>query len=450
MTLRCVITTKEQLWTSFQTILQAMQNKSMVSRGMAVLGAGGQCTREAHRRDNSVVNEGAKKNARSSQYRYHVDFTSDVPAETAEMWVGTPYAAWIEKDVQRKYAKEYTMKLQNLEKELDNEVRRREVAEAQLEDANEQLKLIPELQEQLLQSKLKGVAAVGLGNLHAVCRVILSEWRRHATANIVDRLRRRAPDVRRCHFEMVALHEEGMEHLKALHLRMLNTVERFMDKDAMIVRDNAPWPCDADSKLDCSEDRCEMKRSQWDRAVKQCITEIYFAPVPSPMVQRRSVLSQASRPRKSLCLRPLEFPGLELHRPEDKDLLLLPVGYKLQNHGMTMSKLARRESKQNDMSIDEHLEVTTKLPPLGRSNSVPSIPTSGKNQKSSQSSQVKVNTQLPPICQGRSTSLPMIAPMASAEALIEKRKRTKPSKKLKVRFDSELNEEIRLYQESWL
>ena len=34
-------------------------------------------------------------------------------------------------------------------------------------------------------------------------------------ANIVDRLRRRAPDVGRCHFEMVALHEEGMEHLKA-------------------------------------------------------------------------------------------------------------------------------------------------------------------------------------------------------------------------------------------
>ena len=171
------------------------------------------------------------------------------------------------------------------------------------------------------------------------------------------------------------------------------------------------------------------------------------------MVQRRSVLSQASRPRKSLCLRPLEFPGLELHQPEDKDLLLLPVGYKLQNHGMTMSKLARRmagESKPNDMSIDEHLEVTTKLPPLGRSNSVPSIPTSGKNQNSSASSQVKVNTQLPPICQGRSTSLPMIAPMAPAEALTEKRKRTKPSKKLKVRFDSELNEEIRLYQESWL
>jgi hypothetical protein len=24
------------------------------------------------------------------------DFNSDVPAETAELWVGTPYAAWIE------------------------------------------------------------------------------------------------------------------------------------------------------------------------------------------------------------------------------------------------------------------------------------------------------------------------------------------------------------------
>ena len=32
---------------------------------------------------------------------------------------------------------------------------------------------------------------------------------------IVDRLRRRAPDAGRCHFEMVQLHEEGMEHLKA-------------------------------------------------------------------------------------------------------------------------------------------------------------------------------------------------------------------------------------------
>ena len=31
----------------------------------------------------------------------------------------------------------------------------------------------------------------------------------------MDRLRRRAPDVGRCHFEMVQLHEEGMEHLKA-------------------------------------------------------------------------------------------------------------------------------------------------------------------------------------------------------------------------------------------
>ena len=34
--------------------LQAMQNKSMVSRGMAVLGAGGQCTREAHRRETGL------------------------------------------------------------------------------------------------------------------------------------------------------------------------------------------------------------------------------------------------------------------------------------------------------------------------------------------------------------------------------------------------------------
>eukprot|EP00438_Fugacium_kawagutii_P010736 Skav218252 [mRNA] locus=scaffold2035:19644:21998:+ [translate_table: standard] len=48
-------------------------NGAMVSRGMAVLGAGAQCTREAHLRDNSVINEGPKKadRSRSSQYRYH-------------------------------------------------------------------------------------------------------------------------------------------------------------------------------------------------------------------------------------------------------------------------------------------------------------------------------------------------------------------------------------------
>ena len=40
-------------------------------------------------------------------------------------------------------------------------------------------------------------------------------------ANIVDRLRRRVPDVGRCHFEMVALHEEGMEHLKAARYEWL-------------------------------------------------------------------------------------------------------------------------------------------------------------------------------------------------------------------------------------
>mmetsp|Transcript_38389 Transcript_38389/g.47562 ORF Transcript_38389/g.47562 Transcript_38389/m.47562 type:complete len:233 (-) Transcript_38389:142-840(-) len=231
-----------------------MQHKSMVSRGMAVLGAGAQCTREAHVKDNTLINEGARKADRSnrSQHKYHVDFSSDVPAETAELWVGTPYAAWIERDVQRRYAKEHAMKIQDLEQRLGNEVRRRRVLEAQLEEAKEQLKQIPELQEQLFQSKQvllkqveKGVAAIGLGNLHAVCRDILSEWRRFTTGKIVERLQQRVPDVGRCQFEMAQLHEEGMEHLKALHLRMLNTVERFMDKDAMIIREQKEsWPCD--------------------------------------------------------------------------------------------------------------------------------------------------------------------------------------------------------------
>ena len=33
--------------------------------------------------------------------------------------------------------------------------------------------------------------------------------------NTIDRLRRRTPDVGRCHFELLQLHEQGLEHLKA-------------------------------------------------------------------------------------------------------------------------------------------------------------------------------------------------------------------------------------------
>ena len=114
----------------------------------------------------------------------------------------------------------------------------------------------------------KGVAASGLGNIYALCRNILHQWRRdlaffmltssqsqlrgryrHASTvhvkrsarthncflaesrisnlklqsvscaqpevNTIDRLRRRTPDVGRCHFELLQLHEQGLEHLKA-------------------------------------------------------------------------------------------------------------------------------------------------------------------------------------------------------------------------------------------
>lgn len=44
--------------------------------------------------------------------------------------------------------------------------------------------------------------------------------------NAISRLKRRAPDVGRCHFEMVQLHKEGMEYLQAIQLKMMNTVER--------------------------------------------------------------------------------------------------------------------------------------------------------------------------------------------------------------------------------
>ncbi|CAL1169701.1 unnamed protein product [Cladocopium goreaui] len=385
-----------------------------------------------------MINEGAKKSDRSSQYRYHVDFNSDVPAETAELWVGTPYAAWIEKDVQRRYAKEYTKKVQDLEQKLDNEVRRRRVLEAQLEEANEQLKQIPELQEQLLQSKLlmlkqveKGVAAVGLGNLHAVCRVVLSEWRRLATGKIVDRLRRRAPDAGRCHFEMVQLHEEGMEHLKALHLRMLNTVERFMDKDAMIIRENEePWPCSV-------EKTCEVRQ---------------LGPA--------SYSAGGWNWTEKVIRMPLEFPGLQYGPDND----LLPIGCKF-SHGMAVSKLGKRlagydagEIGEDRNVMVERTQVTTKLPSVGRSNSLPSIepaePTEMRAEKRKPAKlpkQLGVTTKLPPL--GRSNSLPCIAPAEQTETKrADQRKPAKPKRRSRVRFNPQLNEEFRLIdcQESWV
>ncbi|CAJ1388395.1 unnamed protein product [Effrenium voratum] len=238
-----------------------MQRKTMVSRGMAVLGSGGQCTREAHLRDNTVIRDGlesgiwekstpSKKSDRAGSQRYHVDFNTDVPPETAELWVGTPYAAWIEKDVIRRHQKENMAKLMELQQQIDEEARKRRAVEQQLLEAREELKQIPPLQEALMQCKQtmlkyveKGVAASSLGNIRTVCRDILTEWRRHAQAKVTDRLRRRVPDVGRCHFELTQLHEEGLAHLKALQIDMLNTVTRFMDKDAMIIppEDEDPW-----------------------------------------------------------------------------------------------------------------------------------------------------------------------------------------------------------------
>lgn len=89
--------------------------------------------------------------------------------------------------------------MKELERKMEAEVRHRMSLEEQLKDAQEELKLVPELKEQLLQTKMallrrafhvwqplsrqveKGVAAIGLGNLHAVCRDILYEWRRLTT-----------------------------------------------------------------------------------------------------------------------------------------------------------------------------------------------------------------------------------------------------------------------------
>ena len=45
-----------------------------------------------------------------------------------------------------------------------------------------------------------------------------SQWRSSAfgaEAKVTDRLRRRVPDVGRCHFELTQLHEDGLAHLKA-------------------------------------------------------------------------------------------------------------------------------------------------------------------------------------------------------------------------------------------
>ncbi|CAE7341718.1 unnamed protein product [Symbiodinium pilosum] len=257
-----------------------MERRSLVSRGMAVLGAGGACTREAHLRDNSVVSpdaiaEGARqdcttglaKNLQPNAFKYHVDFSSDVPGETAELWVGTPYAAWIERDVRRRHSKEHMAQINELQEQLRQEVQRRRAVEQELEEAREELKKVPELQAALTESRQtlmkyveKGLAISGLGNIHAVCRNILHQWRRHTTVNTIDRLRRRTPDVGRCHFELLQLHEQGLEHLKAVQVDMLNAVTRFMDKDAMIIPDREE-----------PDEALRMSFALWDGALVEAV-----------------------------------------------------------------------------------------------------------------------------------------------------------------------------------
>lgn len=132
---------------------------------------------------------------------------------------------------------------------------------------------------------------------------------------------------------------------------------------------------------------------------------------------------------------------------------------------MAVSKLGKRlagydageigEPDCNVMKV-ERTQVTTKLPSVGRSNSLPCIEPAESETRAEKRKAAKLPkqlevTKLPPL--GRSNSLPCIAPVEQPEAKrAEKRKPVKPTKRSRVRFNSQLNEEFRLIdcQESWV
>lgn len=132
---------------------------------------------------------------------------------------------------------------------------------------------------------------------------------------------------------------------------------------------------------------------------------------------------------------------------------------------MAVSKLGKRlagydagEIGEDRNVMVERTQVTTKLPSVGRSNSLPSIepaePTEMRAEKRKPAKlpkQLGVTTKLPPL--GRSNSLPCIAPAEQTETKrADQRKPAKPKRRSRVRFNPQLNEEFRLIdcQESWV
>eukprot|EP00931_Biecheleriopsis_adriatica_P119340 TRINITY_DN94579_c0_g1_i1.p1 TRINITY_DN94579_c0_g1~~TRINITY_DN94579_c0_g1_i1.p1 ORF type:complete len:260 (+),score=64.30 TRINITY_DN94579_c0_g1_i1:58-837(+) len=228
---------------------------SMASSGMAVLGGGKSCTREAGVRDspfsfNVLPSQRAglaEKDLLSSfgsrqgvgqtlQSDYHVDFDSEPPRETAALWVGTPYAKWIERDVRLRVAQESSVEIEKLREQLQEEKRQREALEQELQEANAKLRKIPEMEATMenLRSVLiryveKSSAGSALGSVRGQCIEIMREWRKFTIAQLLYKARNMRPDLQACNRELDMLHAASLEHMTSMRLQMQQTVARYMD-----------------------------------------------------------------------------------------------------------------------------------------------------------------------------------------------------------------------------
>lgn len=175
-------------------------------------------------------------------HHFHVDLKTTPPINTQHLWMGTPYAKWIERDVRIQVAQEVDDELERLRRQVQEEQLRRLQLEEELRTARAELSrlCIVEQDHCALKKRVLGyisksaqVSEVAFAmNLVGGC---FASWREHCARMEAERQRTRPrPDLEGCRADLDGLRLASLQQFQAIQDQYEELAIRYMTLDAYV------------------------------------------------------------------------------------------------------------------------------------------------------------------------------------------------------------------------
>lgn len=231
---------------TFQTRFSRQGASVISSTPRSEVGSSLLLTREAYVRENSVL-PSADKSAMPELVLKDLhrpgalaEFLVEPPQGTKELWVGTPYAKWIERDVRFRLSKERDDELERLRTMLEEENQRRVVVEQQLAEAQHRIDVempglkakVCETKENMLRHVEKGALQTIFENTKMLAEACFRLWQIETYRSNLRSARGLRPDIRGCRQEMQEVMHTALLNWTNMQEQITEISMRYMDLDS--------------------------------------------------------------------------------------------------------------------------------------------------------------------------------------------------------------------------